>query len=231
MSVKKIFEGDFDEEIHSSFLKFGKGDYSNKFLLEGKKQADKWVIKTDSEYVNFLVKAGLEKAKENLDISGVIVSTSKLDIPISKDLKQFMGVKQYKISGEFEPTLILELMKKYPRAFFALSFSFDGLELKVKAKAPKSAKPSTSGGKPPKADFCTLKTSDEDIVKELFFDVPNFKKIEVTHTIKVEQIIYPKDFAKMKPEEVRENSKRKGVLIREITVNDRFEKREANFEA
>ena len=39
MVVKKIFEGNFDEEVHNDFLKFGRGEYNNRYLLEGKKQA------------------------------------------------------------------------------------------------------------------------------------------------------------------------------------------------
>ena len=38
MTIKKIFEGVFDEGVHSDFLKFGRGEYKNKFLLEGKRQ-------------------------------------------------------------------------------------------------------------------------------------------------------------------------------------------------
>lgn len=122
-------------------------------------------------------------------------------------------------------------MGKYPRAFFALSFVLPDYELKIKAKAPKSAKPSTSE-KEPKAEFCSLKTTDFNVVKELFFDNPNFvKEIAVKHVVRVDQIVYPKDFDKMKPEDVREQSKRKGMIIRETIVDGKSLKSEAPFEA
>ena len=41
MIIKKIFDGQPDEEVHSDFLKFGKGEYRNKFLVEAKRQKDK----------------------------------------------------------------------------------------------------------------------------------------------------------------------------------------------
>jgi hypothetical protein len=230
MTIKKIFSGVFDEEIHSDFLKFGKGEFKDKYLIDGKKQADKWVIKTGPEFANYLVRLGLEKAKGKVKITGVIVSTLKMDISISKDLKQFMGIKQYKVDTEVEASTVLDLMKQFPRAFFALSFILPDFELKIKPKAPKSAKPSTSE-KEPKAEFCSLKTTDEKIVKELFFDVSFVKEVAIKHIVKIEQIVYPKDFAKMKPEDVREQSKRKGVIVRQITADGKSEVKEASFEA
>jgi hypothetical protein len=231
MTIKKIFSKIFDEEIHSDFLKFGKGEYRNKYLIDAKKQKDKWIIKTGPEFANYLVRAGLEKANGRVSITGVIVSTLQLDIAISKDLKQFMGIKQYKLDGEFDSSKILEIMDKYPRAFFALTFSLSDYELKIKAKAPKSAKPSTKGESDPKAEFCTIKTTDEKIASEIFFNVPSFKEVSIRHTIQIDQIVYPKDFAKMKPEDVREQSKRKGKIIREVIIDGKSEKSEADFEA
>jgi hypothetical protein len=231
MTIKKIFSGIFDAEVHSDFLKFGKGEYKDKYLLNGKKQGDKWVMKAGAEFANNLVRLGLQKAKGKVKITGVIVSTLKMDIPISKDLKQFMGIKQYKVDTEIEASEVLSLMEKYPRAFFALSFILPDYELKIKAKAPKSAKPSTKEVKEPKAEFCSLKTTDEKVLKEIFFDITPVKEVAVKHILKIEQIVYPKDFAKMKPEDVREQSKRKGVIVREILVDGKSEKKEAKFEA
>jgi len=232
MTIKKIFSGIFDEEVHSDFLKFGKGEYKDKYLINGKKQGDKWILKAGAEFANNLVKMGLQKAKGKVKITGVIVSTLKLDVPISKDLKQFMGIKQYKIDAEIEPSVIVDLMVKYPRAFFALSFVLPDYELKIKAKAPKSAKPSVKEVKEPKAEFCSLKTTDEKVVNEIFFDTPSsFKEIAVKHILKIEQIVYPRDFTKMKPEDVREQSKRKGVIVREILADGKSIKTEAKFEA
>jgi hypothetical protein len=45
-------------------------------------------------------------------------------------------------------------MEKH-RGLFCSDFSLPDYELKIKPKAPKSAKPSTSGEKEAKADFCS----------------------------------------------------------------------------
>jgi len=42
--------------VHLAFLRFGRGQYKNKYLLEGKRQAKKWAIKTGFEYSNFLIR-------------------------------------------------------------------------------------------------------------------------------------------------------------------------------
>ena len=141
--VKKIFDENFDEEVHRDFLKFGRGEYSNKYLLEGKKQKNKFSIKTGPEFVNFLVKRFLEKVSEDIEIKGIIVSTIDLREEISFDIIKagnFQGIRKLNIDTVISPLKILELMEKHPGAFFALSFKGDNFVLKIKAKAPKSGK-------------------------------------------------------------------------------------------
>jgi hypothetical protein len=221
MIIKKIFEGKYDEEVHSDFLKFGRGEYKDKYLIQGKKQGEKWSIKTGYEYANTLVRLCLPK--EKVKVSGVIVATfdvsKEMKFPVER-VKNFMGIRQAVINTEVEPKEILELMDKYPRVFFALSFSTPACELKIKAKAPKSAKPSTKEAESDddlKIDFCSLKTTDKEIVKELFFDITDFKEILIKHILKINEIIYPKN--EKDPVKVRELSKRKGVLVRKMTVD------------
>ena len=232
--MKKIFDKVFDEEVHSDFLKFGKGEFHDKYLLEGKKQKDKWAVKTGPEFVNHVVKRVLQEANEKISMKGVIVTTMKLENEIKfpiKKVSNFQGVRKIEIDTEVSPNEILAFMEKYPRVFFALSFSSNGNELKVKPKAPKSPKPSTKGDAGVKADFCTLKTSNPKIIEELFFDFPDFKQISINHLIKIDQMIYPENLESLKPEEIRLQSKRKGVIKRVVKIDDREEVREAEFVA
>jgi hypothetical protein len=233
MIIKNIFDGVFDEETHSAFLKFGRGEYHVKYLTEVKRQKDKWAIKTGAEFANFLVKKCLEDSEESIEVKGIIVSTfdlrEEVKFPIEK-AKNFMGIRQLVLNTEIKKSEILDLMERYPRAFFALSFKTPKNELKIKAKAPKSSKPSTKEGEEPKADFCSLKTYDDAIVKELVFDFQSFKEIKVKHSINIQEIVYPKNASEMKPEEIRENSKRKGVIVREADVDGEKETKQANFE-
>jgi hypothetical protein len=234
MVVRKIFEGNFDEEVHSDFLKFGRGEYKNRYLLEGKRQKNGWSIKTGPEYVNFIVKKCLSKMQGRFFTSGVIISTmdltSEMNFPIKKK-SNFQGIRKFQLETEVIVEDILNLIKKYPKVFFALSFKGEGFELKVKAKAPKSGKPGKESEEGPKADFCSIKTNDKEIVGELFFDFPDFNEISVNHTIKIEEIIYPENMASLRPEEIREQSKRKGKIIRRICIDGKEEIKEAEFVA
>ncbi len=234
MIIKKIFEKNFDEEVHSALLKFGRGNFSNRYLIDGKKQKDKWVVKTSSEFANFFVKKCLE-GQGKLRVSGAIISTMDLSEDINFEIKKksnFQGIKKIIIDTEVNSEQILNLMKKYPRAFFALSFETDKNILKIKTELPTSPKPKLNPDKIPKADFCNLKTTDKKLLEELFWDIGlGWNEIKISHTIKVEKIIYPKNFEKMKPEEIREKSKRIGILTREIEVDGVKKIEEGRFEA
>lgn len=235
MIMKKIFEGIYDEEVHSDFLKFSRGEFKDKYLIEGKKQTDKWAIKSSAEFVNSFVRKCLEKAEGTLKIKGIIVSTLDLEDEIGFEIKKksnFQGVKKLQIDTEVEPKKVLEMMEKYPRVFFALSFKTKDCDIKVKAKAPKSSKPGKKDEDGPKADFCTLKTNDEDLVKEIFFDVGlDWKEAKINHTIEINGIVYPENMNEMKPAEIRENSKRKGKIIRNINLDGNEQTSEAEFVA
>jgi len=232
MIIKKIFSGEMDDEVHSGFLKFGRGEFKDRYIINVKKQASGWSIKTSAEYANFFVRKCLPSGQ--VHVKGVIISTFDLsdeaDFEIKK-ISNFQGIRKTEIDSEIEGQKILNLMKKYPGAFFALSFKTPECELKIKAKAPKSSK-SGKNDEETKVDFCSLKTKNPEIVNELLFDVKQgFKEVRVSHIIKIENIIYPADFEKMKPEEVREKSKRKGKVLRKLKVDGVEKMEEAGFEA
>lgn len=231
-SINKIFWGKTDEEVRSEFIKFGRGIYENRYVIEVKKQKNLWSIKTSSEFANFFVRKILEGANEEIKIKGIIISTSNIEDDCQfeiENIKKYMGIKQAVINCSTEKNKILNLMNKHPRAFYALSFSANGNELKIKAKPPKSGKPGTStkGGNAPKADFCSLKTSDKEIVRDLVFDIEEFKEIKIKHTIEINEIEIPKNAET--PEETREKAVRRGKIKRFVNADGREQVREKEF--
>ncbi len=231
-TIAKIFSGAVDERVHDEFIKFSKGVFNHKYLLEAKRQKQQWSIKTSAEFANYLVMKCLNLSSGPLKITGVIVATfdisKEANLPIER-IKQFMGVKQAVVNAELEPRRILDLMEKFPRAFYALSFATPGFVLKIKPKAPKGAKPSAGGEKPPAAEFCSLKTSNHELVDDLFFDTPGFQEIEIRHTIAIENIILPSGVKD--PVQIREQSKRQGTLKRIIILDGKTITKETKFEA
>ena len=228
--IHKIAVGKPDGLAHLQFEKFSKGVFKERAMVKCKVSSKRYSISTTHEYANELVRyfAGKLGDKEK-KISGVIVSTKGLPPSIKyKDVSQFMGVKKYLIEGEMSGKQVSEICDATPRAFLGLSFAFDGNEIKIKPKAPKSAKPSSSSDKKePKIDFCKIKTNDYEIVKDLFFDAGSFKQAEAKHTFLIEDIEVPS--GENDPIKMRERAIRKGRLVRELVVDGVSKKNEYVF--
>lgn len=241
--IKKIFDGQFenDELVHLQFQKFSRGNFKDRAILTAKHNGDKFSVSTTAEYANEFVRILAEKLGDNkAHVTGIIISTRNLNGELDyQSKKQFMGVNQYIINKEMSGKNILELCNKLPISFIGLSFNVDNSELKIKPKAPKSAKPSSKGEETPKVDFCKLKTLDKEIINNLIFDkeVMGFKEIEIKHDFIIDEIIVPSeneleikgidknDFAK-----IRELAVRKGKILRKIKVDGKEIIKEMGFE-
>jgi len=232
--IKKIADGHFDNEVHLQMQKFSRGEFKNKALIKIKNSNGKYTISTGPEFANDLVKTVAEKLDElKTEVTGAIISTLDLDKELDfKSKKQFMGVKQYIIEKEMSGKEIANLLEKFPKAFFALSFNSErGDILKTKVKAPKSAKPKTKE-ETPKADFCKLTTKDERIAKDFVWEKDNFKEAEISHDFIIEEIKIPEELKKEKDfAKIRELSKRKGKIIRKGEIDSQPFKKEIKFEA
>lgn len=230
--IKKIFEGNNDEFVHLQFQKFSRGEFRDKAVMKIKKVKDKYNIYTTAEFANELVRLCAEKLGEGKTrITGAIVSTSDLKNDIEfKEIKQFQGVKRYLVDYEMSGKEIIDLMDRFPKVFFALSFSVDDTNLKIKPKAPKSGKPSTKGEERPKPDFCKMTTKDEKIAKDFIFEKPEFKEAELSHSYFIKEIVIPDELRESNDFlRIREESQRKGTLLREGKIDGEEIKKEVEF--
>lgn len=228
--IKKIFDNKVDEEVHLQFQKFSKGEFRQRACIQTKNSADKYTIFAGPEFANGLVRNIAEKlGNARTNITGVVVSTSDLTGQLDfKSKKQFMGIKQYGIEKEMSGNEIIVLLNKLPKAFFALSFKGGDSELKIKPKAPKSAKPSTKEDDTIKVNFCKLITTDKKLALEFVFE-GEFKRANIKHTFLINDIVQPqgeKDFAK-----IREMAKRKGKIVRETDIDGKKSRVEKDFSA
>jgi hypothetical protein len=220
--IKKVFDGKIDDSVKLKFMKFSRGKYEYRALVAAKNSKGTYRVGTTAEYANDLVRTVAEKLGDTkVDISGVVVSTQDLSGFLDfKDKKQFQGVKRYIVEMNISGKELIDLCDKFPKCFFGLSFKSEDTEIKIKPKAPKSGKPSSKEGEQPKADFCKIKTTDKNLVKDLLFDVDlnSFKEVYVSHTYDIVDIILPEGVED--PVELREKAKRKGKIIRELTVDE-----------
>ena len=232
--IKKIFDGKIDEGVHLQFQKFSKGEFKNRAIIKAKQSKGKYTINTSAEFANELVRMMAEKiGDKKVKVAGAIISTSDLSKDIEfKEKKQFQGVKKYMIEKEISGKEIIELLNKFQKSFFALSFEIGDSSLKIKPKAPTSGKPSFKGKDKPKPDFCKFVTTDKKIGEEFVFEKPGFREAYINHQFIIEKLIIPdssdkeKDFAK-----IREIAKRKGKIIREAEIDGKKMNQEFGFEA
>ncbi len=223
--IKKIFEKKPDQEVHDQFVRFSKGEFKNRACinLHITKQIK---VSSTFEYANEFVNLIVE-LNPNVKFSGIILSKEQLDIPA--EIKKKIGLYQHLVN-DIDSEQIKKIKDKV--YFMLLNTNSEDIEFKSKKKLPK---PGKSGEKKIDDKFCVMKTDLKywpKIHDSLFFDLPeNIKKAKIKHNYQINEIILPdikeKDFAKM-----RKMAKRKGKLIRKITVGKEQEiKKEVEFEA
>lgn len=229
--VKKVVEGNIDENVHKQFTRFGKGKYRGRFLLSVWK-TKKIKIKSSFEFANDLVALCSEFG--SCKVSGIIMSKETLsDIMKEKNIE---GYSESKKGGLYYQTNIpnQELSEDQLKSleensyFTLLDLEATDFKLKIKKKLPKPGK----NEKKVDGKFCQLEVDEKfysKIKEDLFWDVSDAKKINIKHEVIIEEIIMPegeKDFAK-----IREIAKRKGKIIREVEIDEQTIKKEYNFEA
>lgn len=232
--IKKIADKRIDELVHLQFQKFSRGEFKDRACFKAKNSAGKYTISTTAEFGNEFVRIFAEKlGDKKTKVIGSIIGTNDLKgILEFKKISQFQGVKNYSIEMEMSGKEILNLLNKFPKNFFGLSFSVGDDVLKIKAKAPKSGKPSTKEGEGPKTDFCKVVTMDKKLAESFVFEKPNFKVAEIAHDYIIEEIVIPESLKKEKDFAiVREKSLRKGKLIRRGNIDGETIRKELPFEA
>ncbi len=222
--IKRIIDNKTDESVHLQFQKFSKGEFRDKAIIQAKFSKGKYSINTSAEFGNELVKDVAQELKdEKTKVTGSIITTADLEGELNyKTKKQFQGVKNYSIEGEMSGKEIVDLLNKFPKAFFGLSFSTKDSVLKIKPKAPKSGKPSTKGEATPKADFCKLATTNKELGASFIFEKDLFKKAEIKHTFFIDNILIPEELKKEKDFAIiREKSLRQGRIKREAIIDEK----------
>ncbi len=225
MFIKKIFDNQADESVHKQFVRFGKGIFENRAVVNARKNS---IIKigTSFEYTNDLVLFCSSLAKE-LSVSGIIFSREDISSIIDEEGRKKAGLFSYEIAKKLDNEKIKEIAAK--AYAMLLDCEAEGISLKIKKKLPKPGK----GGKAKQDEkFCILQLDKKfwaSIKEEFFFDIENFKKANIKHGFLIEEIIMPegeKDF-----EKIRLMAKRKGKIIRHILVDGKSLEKEKSFEA
>ncbi len=227
--IKKIFNKEIDEKVHLQFIRFGRGEYKKRFLLNLWK-TKKIKVKTSFEFANDLVRLCSEFG--DCKASGIVLSKKNIsEIMSENSIKGNPEIKKgglyYQNNLDNQEIKKEQLIKLEKESYFTLlDLEGDGFQLKIKKKLPKPGKSEN------KIDnkFCQLEADEKyysKIKEDFFWDIPETKKAEIKHEIFVEKIIMPegvKDFAR-----IREESKRKGKIIRNVRIDGKEIMKETEF--
>lgn len=222
MFIKKIFEGKVDETVHKQFVRFGKGTYSMRAVMNVLRQTDQIKISSSFELANDFVDF-ISNLTLKFSVNGIILSKEKIE---GLDFRKKANILVCDINREMEN---IELKRLATSSYATLlDCNAPGIFLKIKKTLPK---PGKSGETKVNDKFCVLELNKKfwpQAHDAFFFDLPlEFKKARIEHTYIITDIILPKsekDF-----EKIRIIAKRKGRLIRKIIVDGKESVKEKSF--
>lgn len=221
--VKQIVEGKVDDSIHKKFSRYGKGEYERALLLI--KKGKNLKIKASYDWANDFFGIIAENIKKDAEVKGKIIASRDFESELSIEADSYS--KRGKLyTAEINTTLNPEQMKslyeKFKNDFLLLNVKSNDFKLSVKSSMPKP------GGKI-KEDFCSA-TLPLDVLEEFAFDFDrNFSEAKIVNKFVITDLVVPKeyenDFAM-----ARLMAKRKGKLVRKITVDGKNIEKEYSME-
>jgi len=223
--IKDAIEG--KKEAHKFFVRFGKGKFDGRFAL-------RIARKINASFENVPSIILFISNQTDAIYNGKILARKEVDellkaIGFNIINKKVGKLVEYDVEGEIKKNGISKIYNEV--YYLLLDVKANGIEFKCKKKLPK---PSAKGAMKIDDKFCSLSLSDkyfDAFKKEFLFDVPDGKKIEINHTIVVEDIIIPKELEKSNDyEKIRLEALRKGKIIRKIKVDGKEIIKEYKFE-
>ncbi|MBS3167005.1 hypothetical protein J4403_02245 [Candidatus Woesearchaeota archaeon] len=223
--IKNLFEGKNSPEIHSQFVRFGKGDYEDRMVYVvtlGPKLKIVSGFELANDFVNFIINNSKENDKIN--VKGTIFAKKDLGLDYSSETKK--GFTIYTLDEEMTVGSLKKIYEVAKLEYILLSISNSKFELNC------SAKPHNPKGKY-KINFCSFivnKDFEKKLMDTFVPDCQFKKKIEIKHRIVVEGIEIP-DKYKNDALQARLNGLRYGTIERKIIIDGQETIKKINFKA
>jgi len=220
--VKKIFQNKIDDAVHSQFIRFSRGIFDNKAVINISKNGK---IKISSTYeLAGELALFLASLAKNLHVSGLIMAKEPIE-GLAGEKKR--GLYNYNI----EQNISFEKLNEISGKAFAMLLDCDapGINMKSKKKLPR---PSSKGLDKVKDKFCTIQLDIKfwpSVKEEFLFELPDGKKYKGINRYEISELILPEN--EKDSERLRLLTKRKGKLIRKSIVDGKEIIQERNFAA
>ena len=219
--LRKIWEGKYDDSVHSQFIRFSKGVFENRAVFKARK-SEKIKFNSTFEMANDIVEFVSEIGGGK--VSGVVLSKQDISGLMSKN--GINGNSETKKGGLFyennidEQEMSQNALKELIRSCYVCLLDIEGndFNLKMKKKLPK---PNPKGADAKVNDkFCVLELDGKywpKIKEEFLFSLPEGKKYEISHSYNITDIILPA--GEKDPGQMRLKAKRKGKIKRKAIVD------------
>jgi len=222
--IKQISQGKADDTVHKKLARYGKGEYDRGLLLitKGKKDLK---IKASWDWSNDLFGIISDHIKKSAEVKGKIIAPRdfKSELDIESNFSKRGKLYTAEINTTLNPEQIRKVYEKFKIDFILLNIKSDEFKLHVKDKIPKP-------GGAIKEDFCSA-TLPLEALDEFAFDFDkNFSEAKIVNKFLINDLVVPKQYEKDFAM-ARLMAKRKGKLVRVITVDGKEVKKEYPMEA
>ena len=218
--IKKIFQNKDDERVHSQFVRFSRGIFENRAVMNISRNGKIKISGTfelSSDLARFMAFLG-----KKINVSGILMSREEI-AGLSGSMKK--GVFVYEINEAVSFERLEEISKK--AYCLLLDCDGEGITLKTKKTVPK---PSPKGLDKVNDRFCVAQIDIKfwSLVKsEFLFDLPEGKKYRIINKYEITEIIVPEN--EKDSEKLRLLAKRKGKVVRKSIVDGNETVQEKNF--
>jgi hypothetical protein len=221
--IKKLFEKENDESVHRQFIRFSKGKFENKAVLNVKRNGN---IKISGTYeIATDMISLISMLAPMIKVSGTVISREKIQgFPEGKEKK---GVIHYEINETIDSKRLSEIAFK--SMYCLLDCEAAGIEMKTKKTVPR---PNPKATDKVKDKFFTAVLDIKfwnQIRNEFLFNLPEGKKFRLLHNYDINQVILPKN--EKDYEKIRIIAKKKGRLTRNVEIDGKNVVQETEFEA
>ena len=241
----RIIQNDVDEFTHLIFSRYGRGTFPGP-ALQLKIQKNKITINASFFYEDFTgaFLAHFLPNNKQFKLTGNIFSYRDLSSELSDIIP---SVSMKKIKNLYKATLQLELPSEKIKRLYSLLGGKCYILVSIKPLQGTLPKLQTKKSIPKltdqiielKTDFCKAILPNNEEILEVFIEeaLPDFreeikisfKNLDLKNQIVVTDIILPENWRSMPSREVRLKSKRKGKIVRTLTVDGETLKTEHDF--
>jgi hypothetical protein len=223
--LKNIFIGKADASAHGKFVRYGKGEYE-RLLFEITKGKNNFKVKSSFDFANDFAGIISENLKDTANVSGKIIAPYDFKDDISPICEPSAYSKRGKLftaelSADLSPDQFRRLYEKFSPYFLLLNIKSSDFSLKVGKSLPKP-------GGAIKPNFCSA-TLPLPLIDEFAWDVKQeFSNMGIKHILNITEIVISPEL-RNDPAKARLEAKRKGKILRILTIDGKETRKETDF--